>query len=259
MSTEWPDRISIVGTPISTTTAEDVLDLLESRPPDTAAIIVFCNVHSVMTARKDPSVATALLAADIAAPDGMPIVWGLRAAGCTAQTRVDGPSFMQRALKAGVARGWSHFFYGSTDDTLTRLREAVRRDTPGADIVGSYSPPFRTPAEEDITVAAEMINESGADLVWVGLGMPKQELWMHAIRPLVPGVALLGVGAAFDFIAGTAARAPDWMQSSGLEWLHRLYREPRRMWRRYLVNNPVYLALLAKDIASRWWARGVST
>jgi len=244
----------VVGTPISATSIELVLDLLEERPVDRATVIAFCNVHSVMTSRRDPSVAAALADADIATPDGMPIVWGLRTAGCTSQTRVDGPSFMRRALQEGIARGWSHFFYGSTDDTLNKLLEAIRRTVPGVEVAGSYAPPFRSPTDEDIREAAELIRESGPDLVWVGLGMPKQELWMHRVRSQVPGVGLLGVGAAFEFVAETTPRAPHWMQSTGLEWLHRLVHEPRRMWRRYLVNNPAYLALLARDILRRKWA-----
>ena len=248
MSTAWPDRISVVGTPISATSSDEVLDLLQNRPTDKATVVAFCNVHSVMTARRDPSVASALLDADIATPDGMPVVWGLRAAGRVAQDRVDGPSFMRRALQHGVVHGWNHFFYGSTEQTLGKLIEATGRIAPGASIVGSFSPPFRTPTEDDVRIAAEQIKESGADLVWVGLGMPKQELWMRGIRHLVPGVALLGVGAAFDFIAGTTPRSPVWMQSAGLEWLHRLSLHPRRLWRRYLFNNPAYLALLARDI-----------
>ncbi|NIA25552.1 MAG: WecB/TagA/CpsF family glycosyltransferase [Gammaproteobacteria bacterium] len=248
MSTVWPDRISVVGTPISATSSEEVLELLGSRPLDKATVIAFCNVHSVMTARHDTDVAAALLDADIAAPDGVPVVWGLRAAGCTAQGRVDGPSFMQRALEHGVAHGWRHFFCGSTEETLGKLVEATERIAPGAIVVGTYSPPFRPPTDEDLRLAADKINEAGADLVWVGLGMPKQELWMRSIRHMVPGMALLGVGAAFDFIAGTTPRAPTWMQSAGLEWLHRLSRQPRKMWRRYLFNNPAYLILLTRDI-----------
>lgn len=248
MSTDWPPRVNVVGMPISTTSSEEVLDMLGNRPTDKAMVVAFCNVHSVMMARRSPSVASALLDADIAAPDGMPVVWGLRAAGCAAQARIDGPSFMQQALRHGVGHGWSHFFYGSTQETLGKLMEVAQRVAPGVRVVGTYSPPFRSSTEEDFRFAADKINETGADLVWVGLGMPKQELWMRNVRPLVPGVALLGVGAAFDFIAGTTPRAPAWMQTAGLEWLHRLSQQPRRLWRRYLFNNPAYLALLTRDI-----------
>lgn len=255
MTVGWPLKVDVVGTPISVTSSEELLELLSNRPSDAATVVAFCNVHSVMTARRNATVAAALLDADIAAPDGMPVVWGLRAAGYAAQTRVDGPSFMERALRHGVAHEWRHFFCGGTEDIISRLVNAARTVAPGVEVAGTYSPPFRPFTEEDLQLAADKIAEAGADLVWVGLGMPKQELWMANMRPRVPGVALLGVGAAFDFMAGTTPRAPSWMQSVGLEWLHRLSQEPRRLWRRYLLNNPVYVALLTKDIVRNGRAR----
>jgi N-acetylglucosaminyldiphosphoundecaprenol N-acetyl-beta-D-mannosaminyltransferase len=248
VSTELPVRIPVVGTPISVTTIDELLRLVDSRPSDRATVVAFCNVHSVMTARRSSDVAEALNRADIAAPDGMPVAWGLRAAGIRNQPRVDGPTFLRRALLYGVNRNWKHFFFGSTPETLAKVIDGARGTAPGIQIAGSVSPPFHEPTDQDIAEAASRIVSSGADVVWVGLGMPKQELWMHRARSHLPGVALLGVGAAFDFIAGTSPRAPAWMQASGLEWLHRFSQEPRRLWRRYLVNNPMYLALLTKDM-----------
>jgi N-acetylglucosaminyldiphosphoundecaprenol N-acetyl-beta-D-mannosaminyltransferase len=244
----WPDRIPIVGTPISLTSYAELLELLEQRPTERAAVVAFCNVHSVMTARRRPDVAAALEEADVATSDGMPLVWGIRAAGYPDQPRVYGPTFMELALKHGVDAGWNHFFYGSTDETLTKLVAAARELTPGVRIAGSYSPPFRPATDDDLRADAALIIESGADLVWVGLGMPKQELWMRRAAALLPGTALLGVGAAFDFLAGTVPQAPMWMQSAGLEWLCRLAQEPGRLWRRYIINNPHYLWLLGRDI-----------
>jgi N-acetylglucosaminyldiphosphoundecaprenol N-acetyl-beta-D-mannosaminyltransferase len=249
VSTGLPIRVPVVGTPISATTIDELLRLVDERPADWATVVAFCNVHSVMTARKRTDVAEALRQADVAAPDGMPVAWGLRAAGIRNQPRVDGPTFLQRALRYGADRDWKHYFFGSTPDTLARVVEVARSSVPDIRIVGSVSPPFLEPTDEDIVEAAEQIVSSGADVVWVGLGMPKQELWMQRARFHLPGVALLGVGAAFDFIAGTAQRAPGWMQASGLEWLHRLSREPRRLWSRYLFNNPLYMTLLARDVA----------
>jgi len=240
----WPDRVPVVGIPISVTSNGELLELLDRRPTERATVIAFCNVHSVMTARRQPEVAAALVAADVTAPDGMPVAWGLRAAGYANQPRVAGPTFMESALREGVNAGWSHFFYGSTTDTLTELVEAARRLAPGIRIAGTFSPPFRPPTDEDLQADATRIGASGADLVWVGLGMPKQELWMQKIAARLSGTALLGVGAAFEFIAGTTPRAPLWMQKSGLEWLHRFGQQPGRLWRRYLVNNPKYLWLL---------------
>ncbi len=249
MSTELPVRVSVVGTAISVTTIDELLRIVDDRPADRATVVAFCNVHSVMTARKREDVADALRGVDVAAPDGMPVAWGLRAAGIRSQPRVDGPTFLERALRYGVAHDWKHYFYGSTPETLARVVDAAHNSVPGIRIVGSVSPPFREPTGQDIADAAGDIESSEADVVWVGLGMPKQELWMQRARLHLPGVALLGVGAAFDFIAGSTERAPAWMQVSGLEWLHRLSQEPRRLWRRYLINNPLFMALLARDIA----------
>ena len=201
---DWPARVSIVGTPISVVSSAELMQVLETRPEGEATVVAFCNVHSVMTARKDPEVARALSSANVAAPDGMPIAWGLKATGFPNQQRVAGPTFTESALRHGVEAGWRHFFYGSTPETLTRLVENAEQLAPGIQVAGTYSPPFRPPTETDIRTDAEMIAGSGADLVWVGLGMPKQELWMALVREFLPGVALLGVGAAFDFLAGTS-------------------------------------------------------
>jgi N-acetylglucosaminyldiphosphoundecaprenol N-acetyl-beta-D-mannosaminyltransferase len=248
----WPDRVPIVGTPISVTSYAELLELLDRRPSDRAATIAFCNVHSVMTARRQPEVAAALTQADVATSDGMPLVWGLRAFGHPDQPRVYGPAFMEIALRESVEAEWSHFFYGSTDETLTKLVGAAEKLAPGVRIAGSYSPPFRPANDDDLRADAARIRESGADLVWVGLGMPKQELWMDRAAAHLPGTALLGVGAAFDFLAGTVSQAPMWMQSSGLEWLYRFAQEPGRLWRRYIINNPSYLLLLGRDLL---WAQ----
>jgi N-acetylglucosaminyldiphosphoundecaprenol N-acetyl-beta-D-mannosaminyltransferase len=249
-SPEWPDRIPVVGTPISVVSQNQLLDLVQHRPRDTATVVAFCNVHSVMTARRNPAVSAALHGSEVTSPDGMPVAWGLRAAGVSNQARVDGPTFMLEALRQSSRRGWSHYFYGSTEATLERLSDAARALSPGIQIAGVLSPPFQAPTEDRIRDDAGRIAESGADLVWIGLGMPKQELWMHRARAYLPGVALLGVGAAFDFLAGTSSRAPAWMQSAGLEWLHRFSQQPGRLWRRYLINNPTYLFLLGKQIVA---------
>jgi N-acetylglucosaminyldiphosphoundecaprenol N-acetyl-beta-D-mannosaminyltransferase len=242
-------KVSILGTPISPTSYAEVLRYLATPAPDPARVLAFCNVHSVMTARKDARVHRALVDTDIATPDGMPLVWVLRRRGYPQQPRVYGPDLMELALAHGVALGWRHFFLGATDETLARLTAAAHALAPGVQVVDTLAPPYRslTPPEEDETV--ERIKSSGANLVWVGLGMPKQELWMHHIRHRLPGVTLLGVGAAFDLLSGTVPQAPDWLQDRGLEWAYRLWREPRRLWRRYLYNNPAFAILAAVEIA----------
>ncbi|MBW3661825.1 MAG: WecB/TagA/CpsF family glycosyltransferase [Actinobacteria bacterium] len=248
---ELPQRVEVVGTPISPTSYDEVLYLLENQPSDAPLVVYFCNVHSVMTARRDPFLAAAVRAADVTTPDGMPLVWALRRLGIVDQQRVYGPDLFELALRHGTGRDWRHFLLGTTEATLDRLEECAAERAPGVRIVGRHAPPFRPlePDEEDEIVAH--VIAANTDLLWVGMGMPKQELLIRRLAPRLPGVALLGVGAAFDFMAGTVPQAPAWMQRVGLEWLYRLLREPHRLWRRYLWNNPLFLALLGRQLLSR--------
>ena len=248
-----PDRRGVVGIPISTVRPDDVLDVVGAEVSvDRAHTVVFCNVHSVMSARRDPRLREALVAADLACPDGMPLVWMLRHRHGLSQPRVYGPDLMTLGLQRGVEHGWRHFLMGATDTTLERLEAAVGRSAPGVQIVGRLAPPFRPLTAVDDAEICAAIRDSGADVVWVGLGMPKQELWMHRVRGELPGVTLLGVGAAFDLLSGVVPQAPPWLQDRGLEWAYRLWQEPRRLWRRYLVNNPAFAVLaLVELIAAR--------
>lgn len=244
-----PLRVPVVGTGVSPVSYVDVLNQLEQPPQARAQVFTFCNVHSVMTARRDPEVRGALASADLATPDGMPLVWTLRGKGRREQSRVYGPDLMEFALARGVALGWRHFLFGANDETLDALEASARRLAPGVQLVGRLAPPYRplTPAEDAEVIVR--IRESGANVVWVGLGMPKQELWMERVRDRLPGVSLLGVGAAFDLLAGTIPQAPDWIQDRGLEWAYRLLHEPRRLWRRYIVNNPAFAILALIEVA----------
>lgn len=244
----YPRKASVVGVPISVTTYAEVLDALTDRPADRALVVSVCNVHSVMSARKDAGIRDAIESSSIATPDGVPLVWTLRKTANPDQERVYGPELMRRALTERDQRGWKHYLHGSSPETLDLLAAEIRDFAPDADIVGSYSPPFASPTPESDAADVERIRASGANVVWVGLGMPKQEQWMHRVSGELPGVALVGVGAAFDFLAGTVSQAPEWMQRSGLEWLYRLSREPRRLWRRYLWNNPTFLVLMARQL-----------
>jgi N-acetylglucosaminyldiphosphoundecaprenol N-acetyl-beta-D-mannosaminyltransferase len=166
------------------------------------------------------------------------------------QQRVYGPELMRRALvESGPSVG--HFLYGSSEATLQRLEARIAEFAPQARIRGSISPPFRPLIEAEISAHADMILSSGATIVWVGLGLPKQELWMDRVAAKLPGFTLVGVGAAFDLLAGTVRQAPGWMQRSGLEWLFRLIQEPRRLWRRYIWNNPAFLGLFGIQMLTR--------
>lgn len=246
---DLPDRIDLLGVPLSVTSYEEVLDLIDTPPTgDRARTLAFCNVHSVMTARKDPALRTALTDLDVTTTDGMPLVWALRRLGAPGQQRVYGPDLMEMALPHSVGRGWRHYFYGAAPETLDALLANVEAMAPGIDVVGSHSPPYRdlSPDEEEARLAD--IRASGATHVWVGLGMPKQEHFVHRVADRLPGTTLLAVGAAFDMHAGRVSQAPDWIQDRGLEWAYRWVQEPRRLTSRYLVNNPMFLLLLATQL-----------
>ncbi|MGW5433702.1 WecB/TagA/CpsF family glycosyltransferase [Streptomyces sp. NPDC004059] len=203
--------------------------------------VCVAGVHGVMEAQRDPVLRRAYNASGLSVPDGMPMVWAGHQAGASWMRRVYGPDLMLAVLTRAAENGWSSFLYGGAQGVPELLGERLVGRIPGLKIVGAYSPPFRplTAAESDAVVTA--INSSGADLVWVGIGAPKQELWMAEHRGRLEAPVLLGVGAAFDFLSGLKPQAPAWMQQRGLEWAYRLMKEPRRLWRRYLVNNPAYL------------------
>jgi N-acetylglucosaminyldiphosphoundecaprenol N-acetyl-beta-D-mannosaminyltransferase len=160
--------------------------------------------------------------------------------GFAEQNRVDGPNLMLRLCEEAGRKKYKVFLFGGTGETLEKLVHNLKRDYDGVDIVGSYSPPFRALSAEENRQMTDMINDSGAELVFVSLGCPKQELWMYNNRSQIGGV-MIGVGAAFDFISGTIKRSPVFFQKSGLEWLYRLGSDPKRLWKRYAYNNPVYI------------------
>lgn len=210
-------------------------------------MVCHANAHSVITARGDPGFHGVLETADLATPDGMGVAWMLRALGHAAQERVDGPDMMWALCGEAAIRGDGVFLYGGAPDTLERLVIRLREAFPGLVIAGHHSPPFRPLTAEEDEADVARINASGARLVFVGLGCPRQEAWMVARRGRIESV-MLGVGAAFDFHAGTVRRAPRWMRDNGLEWLHRLVSEPRRLWKRYLVVNTLFIAGAARQL-----------
>jgi N-acetylglucosaminyldiphosphoundecaprenol N-acetyl-beta-D-mannosaminyltransferase len=212
--------------------------------------VCICNAHSVVTAREDPNFMQALRGADLATPDGAPVAWMLRRLGVAGQGRVSGPDLMVEYIKHAAARGESVFLFGSTESTLARLREELLNRWPRLQIAGALSPPFRATTEAEDAAFVDVINRSGARTVWVSLGCPKQELWMAAHHGRIQAV-MIGVGAAFEFHAGKLARAPQWMRERGLEWLHRLASEPRRLWRRYLLTNSAFVLAAAVQLLKR--------
>lgn len=202
--------------------------------------VSICDAHSIVRARHDPPHGRHIAEADMVTPDGWPVAWMLRRFGHPRQERINGPDLMARLLVEAEAQGLRVFVYGTTDSTLKALEQALLTTHPRLQIAGLFSPPFRalTPDEDAAHVA--MINASGAHLVMTGLGCPKEDRWMFEHRGRINAV-LLGIGAGIDFHAGTVARAPAWMRDHGLEWVFRLMQEPKRLWRRYLVNNTLFV------------------
>jgi N-acetylglucosaminyldiphosphoundecaprenol N-acetyl-beta-D-mannosaminyltransferase len=210
--------------------------------------VCISNVHSVVTAGQDAGFGDVIRNADMVTPDGAPVAWMLRKQGFDGQQRINGPDLMWRYCEQAALRGESIYLYGGTPDTLELLQQRLQKAFPQLRIAGAFSPPFRAPtAEEDKTIVTR-INASGAATVWVSLGCPKQEQWMAAHRGKIQAV-MIGVGAAFDYHAGTVKRAPLWMQRRGLEWLHRLGSEPFRLWRRYLVTNTLFVLGAIKQLS----------
>lgn len=213
--------------------------------------VCICNVHSVVTTTSDVEFKIAVNNADMATPDGYPIAWALRRLGYAGQERINGPDLMMRYLAEAERLGQSVFFYGSTEATLTRLRVALHGKFPRLHLGGTYSPPFRPLSREEDDAIISTINGSGANVVFVGLGCPKQEKWMAEHRGRINAV-MIGVGAAFDYHAGVVKRAPVWWQRNGLEWLYRLGSEPRRLFKRYLVTNTLFVVgFLRQFLASK--------
>ncbi|MDP2787712.1 MAG: WecB/TagA/CpsF family glycosyltransferase [Pseudomonadota bacterium] len=209
--------------------------------------VTICNVHVVVSASQDAGYREIINGSDMATPDGAPVAWMLRHLGFAGQQRISGPDLMWALCERCAAEKLPVYFYGSTEATLQALDEHLREAFPGLVIGGLDSPPFRPLSAEEDAAAVGRINASGAGIVFVGLGCPKQERWMAEHRGRVNAV-MIGVGAAFDFHAGKVTRAPRWMRDNGLEWLHRLVSEPRRLWRRYLVTNTLFILGAARQL-----------
>ena len=245
-------RESVLGSPVSVVSWAEAVDCIfgwalrrESRT------VCICNVHSVITALRHLSHADAIRSADLVTPDGAPVAWMLRKKGHADQERISGPDLMWTCCRKAAELGTEIFLYGGAPATLRNLEQKLRREFQGINVVGTYSPPFRDLSPGEDAAAVDMINGSGARIVWVGLGCPKQEAWMHAHHGRVNAV-MVGVGAAFDFHAGVLKRAPLWMQRNGLEWLHRLSQDPRRLATRYFVTNSMFvLAVLLDSLDDR--------
>jgi N-acetylglucosaminyldiphosphoundecaprenol N-acetyl-beta-D-mannosaminyltransferase len=251
-------RGSIIGAPVTVGSLDSIArEVVELARGGGRGLVCLANAHMLTTAAARPALAAVLAEARIVASDGRPLVWALRRRGHAAAEQVRGPSLMRRL---GVVAGdVPIYLYGGREGVAARAAARLREATPGLRIVGVEAPPLLPEEPAVDPEAVRRIRASGARIVLVGLGCPKQELWMRAHAPQLDAV-LVGLGQAFDILAGTLAEAPAWMQAAGLEWLFRLGHEPRRLWRRYLVGNLRFLRLLlAEELAGRGPGRPART
>ena len=250
---EPPRTVDVLGVSVALTDYERTLDWLDDMAEQRRrGYVCVCNVHTVMASREDPELKAALDGSAMNVPDGQPLVWALNALGHSLDERVYGPELMARACARAAVSGRRFYLYGGRNQgALVQLALNLRQRYPGVKIVGGYSPPHRPLTEEERRALAREINHADADVVWAGIGVPKQEKWMAQMRPQLDAAVLIGVGAAFDFHAGLVPQAPTWIQESGLEWAYRLAHEPRRLWRRYARYNPRFVAAFSQQLVAR--------
>jgi len=217
--------------------------------------IAVANVHVVMEARHDPSFKKVLEEADLCVPDGMPLIWVGRLRGHKLQRRVYGPDLLLEFCRETQEMGYRHYFYGGAPGVPEELSEKLKGQFPQLNVAGVCSPPFRPMTAEEDARQVEMINQATPDVLWVGLGCPKQERWMREHRDRLRVPVLVGVGQAFDIHSGRSKQAPKWLREHGLEWLYRLLCEPRRLWRRYLLYNSEFIFWESLELLRLNWFR----
>ena len=249
-------HVDILGTKICELNPNLFLQLLASHLDRKSArgsgcFVVFRDVHGVIRAREEIALAAAHDSSLMTAPDGVPLVWVARALGLKDVARVCGPDMMLKVCDAGLAKGWRHFLYGGSLDVLRDLERALKRNFPRLQIVGMLSPPFCTIAAVEQESILQQLRDAKPDIVWVGLGTPKQEIWMAQYASQIPNAICMGVGAAFDIHAGRRKRAPVWLRDSGCEWIYRIRQEPVRLAKRYATTVPRFLVLIAFTLLRR--------
>ena len=217
--------------------------------------VIIANPHSLMSCTRDALMREATREAALIVPDGIGMIWGARLLRYEHCGRVTGPTLMLKLCDDGRQAGYRHFFYGGREGVAEEMASNLTQRFSGLTVAGTYAPPFRTLTPEEDAQVVERINRSRPDIVWVGLGAPKQEKWMAAHLGRIKATAMVGVGAAFDFHSGNAKWAPRWVRDLGLEWIWRLAQEPRRMWRRNL-DNPLFLLAVINQRCETFWFNG---
>jgi N-acetylglucosaminyldiphosphoundecaprenol N-acetyl-beta-D-mannosaminyltransferase len=238
---------------VDATSYTDACDRIEQWAESSkSCYVVAANVHVIMTAHWQPDYRPVLTQAALVTPDGMPLVWGLKGLGLTTAQRVYGPDLMLAWCQRAAETDIPIYLYGGSPPVLDRLQQNLRAQFPNLTIAGCHAPPFRPLTPDEEAADRTRIQQSGAKVVFVGLGCPKQEFWMARQQGHLAAV-MIGVGAAFDFHSGTVAQSPRWMMAMGLEWLYRFWQEPRRLWRRYCINNPTFVLLFGWQwLRYRW-------
>ena len=244
-----PVSVNILGIHISSVNVDDALlrvkHLIEGSGK---GYVCVTGVHGIMEAQRDDSLRTVLNEAFLSLPDGMPTVWVGHFYGQKQMQRVYGPDFMLALCEQSQKAGHRHFLYGGSEGVAEALHTALLRSYPELKIVGTYTPPFRALDAAEKAALIEQVARVRPDVMWVGLGTPKQERFMYEMLECLDVKVMIGVGAAFDIHTGKVREAPAWIQRSGLQWLHRLVQEPRRLGRRYLVNNPLFVWQICRQM-----------
>lgn len=236
------ERVNILGVGITPLTRVEALAMIEEWiGAGNRHYVCVCGIHGVMESQRDERVRRIHNAAGMVTTDGMPLVWLSWLKGFHHVQRVYGPDLLLDCCQRSELMGYRHFFYGGGPGVPEQLIRRLKDRFPGLHVVGGYSPPYRALTRDEDAEVVERINDARPDVVWIGLSTPKQEQWMAEHRARLTAAVLIGIGAAFDFHSGFKRQAPRWMRSCGLEWIFRLWQEPRRLWRRYLRNNPLFV------------------
>jgi N-acetylglucosaminyldiphosphoundecaprenol N-acetyl-beta-D-mannosaminyltransferase len=242
-------RINVLGVGISAINLDvaisKIAEWIDNRE---CQYVNVCTVHTIMECYQNPALRKIINSSGLATPDGMPLMWLCRYYGFKKASRVYGPDLMLDLCEYSVPKGYRHLFYGGNEGVADQLSTVLKNRYPGLQIAGSYSPPYRDVGYIEETSFIERINNTSPDIIWVGLGTPKQDFWVAQHRQQLKAPVLIAVGAAFDFHTGRVRQAPKWLQQSGLEWLFRLSMEPRRLAYRYLKYNPLFVILIVLQL-----------